>query len=84
MTLKIILWILGGGLYLAAGTLVSALIAYERGGSGILPDDYSPTLKNFLNFSSEKVLGIVEMSDLTMAGVILAWPAVLILKAFKI
>ena len=84
MDIKIILWLLGAGAYVVAGILVSALIAFDRGGSGSLPEDYSPTLLKLFNFSSEKVLGIIERSDLTMAGVVVAWPIVLFLKYFKI
>lgn len=84
MTLKIILWLLGGILYTTGGLFATILIASDLGGQGSLPNDYSSILKKVLNFSSEKVLGIVAINDLTMIGVALTWPIVLLLKFLKL
>jgi len=74
MSLKIILWLLGGGSYIVAGLFVSGIIMFDRGDQGTHPG-YGPLSQKLLNLNINK--------DILAAAVALFWPLSLASKLLK-
>ena len=75
MDIKIILWLLGAGIYVFAGVLFSVIIGLDRSGAQGGNLSYGPITAKLFNWSNE---------NLTMAGIVLAWPVVAAFKFLKL